>query len=237
MSLGSSLRRWLGRLPLLWRLADSAPPDAADAPPEGPDGVRTVGHRAYVGGMWWEIGRLQFSFLVEQGLRPHHYLLDIGCGALRAGIHLVPFLDAGHYMGIDREETLIRRGVEQELGQALLELKQPDLRVSSDFDFQQFGQAPDYALAQSLFTHLTDRDIRRCLRSLHRVAPSHARLYATFFEARETVANPDRSHAHLPFRYTVEEMEEMARETGWRLTYLGDWDHPRDQQMLLYRPR
>ncbi len=40
-----------------------------------------------VGGMWEEIGRLQFVFLVEKGLQPHHEMLDIGCGTLRGGRH------------------------------------------------------------------------------------------------------------------------------------------------------
>ena len=50
-------------------------------------GVRRLGHRAFVGGdgdLWDRIGRLQFDFLVSQGLRPEHVLLDFACGSLRA---------------------------------------------------------------------------------------------------------------------------------------------------------
>ncbi len=32
-----------------------------------------------IGGRWEEIGRLQFDFLVAEGLMPAHTLLDIGC--------------------------------------------------------------------------------------------------------------------------------------------------------------
>ncbi len=42
-------------------------------------------HRDMVGGMWEEIGRLQFEFLRARGLKPSHRLLDIGCGSLRGG--------------------------------------------------------------------------------------------------------------------------------------------------------
>ena len=38
-------------------------------------------HRDMVGGMWDEIGRLQFEFLRARGLKPNHRLLDIGCGS------------------------------------------------------------------------------------------------------------------------------------------------------------
>ena len=41
--------------------------------PEGETGIQKIGHRAYVGGLWDEIGNLQFEFLVAKGLRPEHF--------------------------------------------------------------------------------------------------------------------------------------------------------------------
>jgi hypothetical protein len=35
--------------------------------PQGEEAVEKLGHRNYVGGMWEEIGKLQFDFLVQQG--------------------------------------------------------------------------------------------------------------------------------------------------------------------------
>jgi SAM-dependent methyltransferase len=54
-----------------------------------------------IGGKWDEVGGLQYDFRVERGLQPHHQMLDIGCGTLRGGRHLIRFLDAGHYTGTD----------------------------------------------------------------------------------------------------------------------------------------
>lgn len=236
MRLPSRVRRFLSKTPVLWRYVSPEPSRVAESSPEGPEGIRDVGHRRYVGGRWEEIGRLQFSFLVSEGLRPEHRLLDIACGPLRAGVHFIPYLEAGHYMGLDREEILIRSGVEEELGRTLYELKRPRFVVSADFEFEKFDQRPDFALAQSLFTHLTREDIGRCLRRLRPVMPDIGRFYATFFEVAEPVRNRDRSHARLPFWYTVDELRELARDTGWRTTYIGDWGHPRDQKMVLFRP-
>lgn len=39
--------------------------------------------REKVGGLWEQLGSLQFEYLVRNGLEPHHFLLDIGCGSLR----------------------------------------------------------------------------------------------------------------------------------------------------------
>ena len=50
-------------------------------------------HREAVGGLWDEMGRLQFDFLVAQGLQPHHKMLDIGCGSMRGGRHFVNHLE------------------------------------------------------------------------------------------------------------------------------------------------
>src|SRR5690349_20714175 len=50
---------------------------------------------------WHEIGQLQFDYLRSHDLQPYHHVLEVGCGNLRAGWHLVRYLDAGHYYGID----------------------------------------------------------------------------------------------------------------------------------------
>ena len=46
-------------------------------------------HRSRVGGRWEQMGRLQLDFLVAHGLTPDSRVLDVACGALRAGIPLV----------------------------------------------------------------------------------------------------------------------------------------------------
>ena len=41
---------------------------------------------------------------------PHHRLLDIGCGALRGGVHFVRYLEDGNYAGLDVNRSLIAAG-------------------------------------------------------------------------------------------------------------------------------
>ncbi len=53
------------------------------------------------------MGELQFKFLVGWGLRPGDFLLDVGCGCLRGGVHFVRYLEAGHYFGIDVNSSLL----------------------------------------------------------------------------------------------------------------------------------
>ena len=123
-------------------------------------------HRSTVRGntaFWDYLGKLQLDYLVEQGLQPEHYLLDVGCGPLRAGVHFIGYLEPGHYAGVDKRGARLERAAEVELPRHGLEDKAPLLLVNEDFEFSKLGQTFDYAIAQSVFTHLPANNIVRCL--------------------------------------------------------------------------
>ena len=223
---------------IVMRRGGSAPA-AVEKPPieHGPDGIQSVGHRQYVGGMWDEIGKLQFDFLVTNGLKPQHVFLDVACGCLRAGIHLIPYLETGHYLGIDKEADLIRAGIDVELGREIYELKRPELIVSNAFEFERFSRKPTHALAQSLFTHLPPWMIMDCLKKLRRTIQREGVFYATYFETAASRANPPKAHDHGLFYYRRQDMERFGNKTGWNAEYIGDWNHPRNQIIVRYRPR
>lgn len=205
------------------------------------DTIFAHGHRRFVGGNdeyhWTRIGELQCAFLRGQGLLPGHVLFDIACGSLRAGIHFIDYLNPARYVGFDKYIELIILGVGRELGMDRYSEKRPRFHIGDRFDFAAPGLVPDFAIAQSLFTHLTAADIRACLRGLAAVAGPQTRFFATFLEApAPTRANPARSHAHGVFLYTRAEMEEFGRECGFTPHYIGEWNHPRAQRIIEYRP-
>lgn len=201
-----------------------------EVPIKRDDGDDTLGHREYVGAHWEEIGRLQFDFLVDQGLGREHTLVDVGCGSLRAGVWLIPHLRRGRYLGIDKRADLIEAGARRELSLPLRWRKRPQLVVSDRFEFDLFDRPADVGIAQSLFTHLTPDLIVLCLTNLRAWSPA-CRLYATFFEADEPTANPNRPNDHGRFAYTREEMRALAHQGGWQFSYIGEWGHPRGQMM------
>ncbi|NND66558.1 MAG: class I SAM-dependent methyltransferase [Halioglobus sp.] len=203
--------------------------------PEGEEGVRKIGHREYIGGYWEEIGGLQFDFLKSHGLRPEHYLLDIACGSLRLGVKAIPYLEAGHYLGIEKESVLLAAGLTNELDQHVREEKRPRVEISDAFEFERFGQKVDYAIAQALFCHLTPAMIEDCFRRLYPVLVPGGLFYATYFQVDAPRSNPDRPHAHGYFAYTVDEMMEFGRVAGYEARYIGEWEHPRGQVMVEYR--
>ena len=201
--------------------------------PEGERGLKLIGHRNYVGGMWDKIGTLQFEFLKSQGLRPADVLLDIGCGALRGGVHYIHYLDSGNYIGFDKERAVVSLGLLHEVSEGLIETKHPSFVISESFDFSELPQVPTYSIAVSLFTHLTLEDISKCLNNLRQaVHPGHC-CFATFFEG-SSFSNPSTSHSLDHFQYSKKQINDAVDQAQWRTTYIGDWGHPRAQVMYRF---
>jgi SAM-dependent methyltransferase len=135
----------------------------------------------------WEIyGRWQLEALKAVGLRPDHCLLDIGCGAMRLGLAAVSYLDDGNYSGIDAFEPYIRLA-HHLAGMAKLNKSYAALH-DADFAFGRFGKRFDFAIAQSVFTHLSPRDINRCMAALKPVMrPGGKFLFTYLHEKTPTV--------------------------------------------------
>ena len=199
-------------------------------------------HRDMVGGMWEEIGRLQFEFLRARGLKPSHRLLDIGCGPLRGGIHAIEYLEAGNYYGLDINPSLIEAG-RHEIRLAGLTHKNPHLAVSDRFELGLFREKFDYLLALSLFTHLFANHIIRCLAEVREVLAPEGRLFATFFLAPHSVhlgaivhepGGVKTEYDRDPFHYSADEIRAMAKLVNLSAEIIGDWNHPRAQQMVMF---
>lgn len=207
-----------------------------DPRPTGPAGIQQLGHREYVGGRWEEIGKLQFDYLRSQGLRPEHWLLDVACGSLRAGVHLIPYLQPGHYIGLEKEPDLIQAGLLEELDPAIAATRCPQFIVTANFDVTTLLQPVDYIWMHSLWTHLPLVAIEHCLTQLKSATHRGTVCYATFFESETPRDNERQAHDHETFYYTTEELTRCAAAAGWRLHYIGDWGHPRGQHMVRLTP-
>jgi len=202
------------------------------------DRIKKWGHRSYIGGpdleTWFGIGKHQYHYLVSKGLRSHHRFLDIACGSLRLGQYLIPFLDEGHYFGLEGEEMLVRAGLEHEIMPEVLEIKKPSFAFNYEFDFS-FVEGFDYAIAQSLFTHLTIEDIEKCFRNLRPKAGPDSTFFFTYFEG-DSSDNPTESHAAKGWRYSVDELERAATAHGWAMNNIGGWGHARNQKIAFVKP-
>jgi hypothetical protein len=90
----------------------------------------------------------QFSLLFANGLREHHRVLDFGCGSLRLGRLLIPYLWEKCYFGIEPNRWLNDDAIAYETGVDALGIKKPQFSYREDFDCNCFGVKFDYIIAQ-----------------------------------------------------------------------------------------
>ncbi len=209
------------------------------------DAVLRGEHRAWIGGLWDEVGVLQMEFLRSRGLRRDARLLDVGCGCFRCGVHLVNYLESGHYYGIDISQELLDAGFEQEIVPRSLEAKLPrsNLLCDGGFSAARFGVTFDVGIAQSVFTHLPLNHIRLCLTRLAPVFRVGGEFFATAFILPEASnwsedavhGGQVRTHAtEDPYHYRVDDFVFCAAGLPWAVDLIGEWAHPRGQQMLRF---
>ena len=199
-----------------------------------------------VGGSWERLGSLQFEYLKAEGLEPGSRLLDIGCGVLRGGRHFIDYLEPGHYWGIDAAQEMID-GARGEVVRSALDGKKPTLRQTDAFDVD-FGVAFDFALAQSVFTHIPLNSIALCLHNVAQVLRPGGCFFATYFPVpvgsdrwsplkqpaepglQQVVTYGDRN----PYHYEPEDFAWMCRDLPLEMSVRGLWGHPHNQQMIAF---
>jgi len=110
-------------------------------------------HRHY--GRPWILGRFYMDFLVAHGLAPDDRVLDLGCGAGRVGIWLIPYLNRGRYFGVDWHLKSLVAFARYEAKLHDLARKAPRLMLSADFAVDRFGETFDAVFDFYVTRHLT----------------------------------------------------------------------------------
>jgi len=200
-------------------------------------------HRGRVGGLWDELGTLQFEFLKLQGLKPEHRLLDLGCGCMRGGVKFIDYLNVTNYTGIDINASLLKAG-SAEITEHALTGKQACLVQSDSFGSDKHIGLFDFAISVSLFTHLPSSYIQQALQTVKSKLVNDGLYFATFFVVDDlnalyvpTVQLPGdvTTHAHKdPFHFNPHLIEFISEQVGLKCTYIGNWEHPRNQKMFKF---
>jgi 2-polyprenyl-3-methyl-5-hydroxy-6-metoxy-1,4-benzoquinol methylase len=207
------------------------------------DEIKSGEHRRFVGSYWEELGKLQFDYLVKQGLKPHHKLLDLGCGALRGGIHFIRYLEEGHYTGIDANTSLIRAG-ETELKKVNLDRKSSNFIIDENFEYEKWGGNFDYIISISLFTHLPISKIKRCLDAVSNAISQEGKYFASFFRLECDEFEKKSYHKELgikthddldPFHQKISVLRKISESMNLEIDYKGSWNHPRGQEIILFK--
>ena len=98
-------------------------------------------------------GELQFELLKREGCRPSSKVLEVGCGNLNAGIHLIEFLERNNYVGIDPNEWLREVAMKDRDVRRLVKSKGARFLTATDFDASRLGVKFDFVLSHSILSH------------------------------------------------------------------------------------
>lgn len=154
-------------------------------------------HKNHLGGgaaHWQERGAFQLALLQWLGLEPHHSLLDIGCGPLRAGIHFAKHLEHGNYRGVDFNASFIQVAQELLRDEHLSRLA-PQVSVLQEFDFAALNRTFDYLLCFSVLNHCGESDRKLFFERVPAVMHAGSRLFIThagWFDAKDDASLPVR---------------------------------------------
>jgi SAM-dependent methyltransferase len=176
------------------------------------------------------ITAMSFGLLTALGLREHHRLLDIGCGSLRVGRVLIPYLGRGNYVGIEPNPRALAAGVRLHLGESALELKAPTLIASDDPEAVPGAPPFDFAFAQSIFSHTGPDLLAGWLAGVSPRLVETGVLVASYVPGADSAAP---GWEPLYVTYSERWLGELATEAGLELTPI-DWRHPGGQRWALF---
>ncbi len=145
-----------------------------------PQQIEAEEYKEHLGGgaeNWSKRGAFQVELMKFFGLKPESSLLDIGCGPLRGGVHLIRFLSAGRYSGVDSNPSFLeaaRRTLEQEgLSESAV------LSLLDEFDFKTLKSKFDFALCFSVLNHCDHLRRKMFLEQVQEVMNDDCRLIIT----------------------------------------------------------
>lgn len=194
-------------------------------------------YRAYVGPPvdYDLVAAMSLGLLATLGMRQQHQVLDIGCGSLRVGRLLIPYLNRGGYTGLEPNEWLVQDGIANEIGDDQVRIKQPSfVYAESAAGLIAEGRRYDFMLAQSIFSHTGPDLLERWLAEAAELLTPCGALVATFFPGD---ADTDRRGWIYPdcVSFKPATVDALASRHGLEFVPL-DWRHPRQTWALLAKP-
>ncbi len=172
----------------------------------------------------WEIGgRIQFEFLKEIGLKPHHNFLDLGCGTLSLGQFLIPFLDIDNYVGMDisQDAILAGRGLVEDLsiGRFTRFIVNEDLI----FDNPKVEEKFDFIWSHSVFNHLPIKYFYEFVENVKKISTNNCRILITVRIGE--FSGPVGLIPHSSFSYSLNDIHSWLQKFGYSYRIVDTGDH------------
>ena len=106
-------------------------------------------------------GTIVIEIVTALGLARGHRLLEMGCGALRAGAHIIEYLEPDRYWGVDIDELSLRAGVQYELPVRGLTARRPRFLLNANFELERLPGASGVLFDFVVFFAVLKPNIRK----------------------------------------------------------------------------
>ena len=190
-------------------------------------------HRMYSADFWELTIPQILEYLKSNGLKPNHKILDLGAGALRSGLALIPYLDNNNYYAIDINKYLLEDGYKYEIIKNNLHIKFPlnNIKVTYDYNAEDFNTKFDYVWSFSLWTHLDISECTKCLNEISKILKPDGVYFTTCFIVNDSEYNQQQlrqSDVKLftnpnndPYHHTLSSMQQIANNCNMKVEYMG----------------
>lgn len=173
--------------------------------------------------------KVTFDRLIERGVEPSHYVVDLGCGTLRIGALLIDFLDPERYVGLDLDQRLLDVGREM-LPAELVERKRPALWVVAPESLAAVGALePHWIFAKGVLQHVSPGELATFFGNIALMARDRTTIVIQTSKLLDTPRRlSSRSWAH-----SLVDLEAQARKAGLSVREMPDPRHRGAKSLIL----
>ncbi len=159
------------------------------------------------------------EFLKKKGLKSNHKFLDFGCGFLRMGIVIIPFLQKGNYTGMDISRERIEAGKKQ-LKEKGIKSDNYNVYVNKNNLLLEIPKKLkfDFIYLDSVVTHMPLNDLRVLLKSFFLVLNNNGKIFFTCH-----IAEKFKIIGIKDFYYPMKTFVNISKEAGFTAELQNEW--------------
>ena len=170
-------------------------------------------------GYWNKLQAYQLNALISNGLKPHHTLLDIGCGPLQGGIAFIKYLEESKYYGIDINESHLDAAKKQIIRYNLLE-KKPFLALSESFGNEELnGICFDYIWASQVLYYFNNNKIKSLMKILSTRLKENGKFLGDIMSTNRYEFKTSINGYYL---HTAESLNNIANDFNLKVREIGE---------------